>query len=221
MGDPMAMQNQTCVQKEGPLIVVAHQAFDPIASLALVRSLRGMRQAVRVLACREVAGGQDFEGAAHWVDPLERPGAKAFNQDAFEEALRFVKSGGALIIFASGSVALKDPGYRQMLGLAWQNSIAAFIQHADATVIPASVAERTRTEAHTVLFGERIPMRVLDSAERSGSMVSFLRLTTGALARWNGKTAKSFAPLSVIGAKIWPRLVGTDEATMKNALIGH
>lgn len=200
------MQSTHSVPMTGPLIVVAHQAFDSIASLALVRALRRVRKDVRILACRALSEGSNFEGAALWVDPFGTLNSNSANQRAFEQGLEFVQDGGVLVVFTSGSVSGSEPGYRLMLGLGWQRSIAEFIQRSRALVIPASVAERTPTEPHEVLFGEGIGWDLLEDLDQRGVMIAYLRLTTASLARWNQKTGKSAGgldPALLSSTKFW------------------
>ena len=133
------------VPTEGPLVFVANHPYGGIEGLALVRELMRVRPDIKVLANRLLSRVVELDDVSIWVNPFGGEAAQKSNIGALREALRYVRKGGALLVFPAGEVSHLKARAKfdwSVLDPKWQASIARLIQAAKATVVPMYIEGR-------------------------------------------------------------------------------
>ena len=134
--------NLDAVPKEGPVVLVANHPYGGIEGLALVRELMRVRPDVKVMANRLLARVVELDECSIWVNPFGGEKALRSNVGALRDALRFVRGGGALLVFPAGEVSHLRARDRRVLDPEWQPSIARLVMAAQAQVVPLFVEGR-------------------------------------------------------------------------------
>jgi putative hemolysin len=127
------------VPARGGLIVVANHPFGGLEDLILYTVLAGRRQDVRVLGNDLVKRMPEFTPAVFGVDVGGGRDAMPRNAVALRRAVRWVKKGGALIVFPAAEVADLDPVSRTTVDPPWHPSVARLIELTRAPVVLAYV----------------------------------------------------------------------------------
>ena len=132
------------IPKSGPLLVVANHPFGGMEGIALALALSKIRSDVKLLANFLIGRIPELRDFFLFVDPFERPGAKAANTRALRGAVDWLESGGLLAVFPAGEVASLDLKARRVTDPAWNPSIARLARRAGAGVVPVFVPGRNR-----------------------------------------------------------------------------
>ena len=131
----------------GPLVVVANHPSGGLDGLAAISLIRRARRDLKVLANSEL---RQLEGLAPLVIPLDPFGSKAArqaNSSSLRAAMRWVKGGGALLIFPAGEVSHFSLRRFSITDSDWHTTAARIVRHAGAAVSPMYFAGR-----NSVLF---------------------------------------------------------------------
>ena len=119
----------------GPLVVVANHPFGLVDGVAICDLIARVRTDFRVLAHAAVGSVPEI---AHYMFPLdfsENKLALAINLETRARARRWLRDGGAIIIFPAGGVSTAKP-----LGRAvdppWTPFVSTLITNTEATVLP-------------------------------------------------------------------------------------
>jgi putative hemolysin len=124
------------IPKTGPLIVVANHPFGAVDGMILMSILHRARPDAKVMANFLLARIEELREMLICVDPFEGDGAKARNLGPLKDAIRHVKSGGALGCFPAGEVAHLDLQKRAIVDPPWSETIAGIVRRTGATVVP-------------------------------------------------------------------------------------
>jgi putative hemolysin len=84
---------------------VANHPFGMLEGAILGSMLPRIRQDVKLMTNYLLAGLPEIEDKCIFVDPFNGPGSLAINQRALRQAIRWLKSGGLLVMFPAGEVS--------------------------------------------------------------------------------------------------------------------
>ncbi|MEI8352786.1 MAG: 1-acyl-sn-glycerol-3-phosphate acyltransferase, partial [bacterium] len=190
------------IPREGPLVIVANHPFGGAEGLALMSLLDRVRPDVKFMATRMLGGIDEIRSRMFMVDPFGGADAAAQNVAPLRQCLRWVRNGGALVIFPAGEVAHWDWRTGRVRESDWHETVARLVRHARATVFPvffegangplfqaaglvhprlrtALLARELVNKAHhslKVRLGRPIPFEKLAGMESDGDLTRYLRL---------------------------------------------
>lgn len=124
------------IPKEGPLVIVANHPYGGAEGLVLMSLLDRVRSDVKVMATRMLGGIPEIRSRLFMVDPFGGTDSAARNMAPVRQCLRWVRGGGALVIFPAGEVAHFDWGARRVRESDWHDTAARLVRHTRATVLP-------------------------------------------------------------------------------------
>lgn len=192
------------IPRNGPAIIVANHPFGGLDGVVLGSLLNSVRSDSRLLVNELLTRIVEMRPWLFAVNAFGGRGAARDNVGAMRSAVRWVRGGGLLGVFPSGTVshlhlrrcAVSDP--------VWQESIARLIRLSHATVIPVHFTGRNsmlfqlagllhprlrtlllprelmkRKQSHIhVRIGRPIPFEQLARFEADRDLADFLRLRT-------------------------------------------
>ena len=127
------------IPAQGPLVVVSNHPHGLADGLILGSMLSRVRRDVRFLANSLLAGLSPGGGVIP-VNPFDENGAKVpENLGSVREALRWLQSGGALVVFPAGAVAALNLAQRDIREPGWKETAARLALKTDATVLPVRI----------------------------------------------------------------------------------
>jgi putative hemolysin len=121
--------------RQGPLIIIANHPFGVIDPIMLARWAGQFRPDMKVMTNSLLLRMDELAAHVIPVDPFGGKGAAKRNMTPMKEALRLLRSGGALVIFPAGEVASYKPG-RGLEEQAWSNHVGSLVRRTQATVLP-------------------------------------------------------------------------------------
>jgi putative hemolysin len=127
------------IPRSGPLVVAANHPLGAIDGLALMSALRQARPDVRLLANGLLARIPELRAVCFFVDPFDGPAAAARSTAGLRAAQRWLRQGGALIVFPAGEVA---PRYVNgaPVDAPWRPTVGRLAAETGANVVPAHVS---------------------------------------------------------------------------------
>jgi putative hemolysin len=205
------------IPERGALTIVANHPFGALDGLLLLHQVLRRRSDVRVLANSWLAAVPQI---AHLMLPIDVfAGRKAGhgNALALRRALRWVRAGGALVVFPAGEVSHLQPAIGCIADPDWGPAAARFIRMTGAPVVPVHFSGhnsvpfqvaglvhgrlRTALLAHELLNkrGHRLDVRVgrAIDAHRVGGIADddrlarYLRMRTYALAAADSRAGRN------------------------------
>jgi putative hemolysin len=121
---------------KGPLVVVANHPFGAIEGIVLTHLLRRVRPDVRFMANFLLGRIPELKDLFICVDPFGSERARSFNVAPIRQAMRWLKDGGALIVFPAGAVAHLDLKHGKVVEPPWSETIGRIVRKAEAPVLP-------------------------------------------------------------------------------------
>jgi len=132
----------------GPAVVVANHPFGATEAILLMDLLQGLRPDVRVmgngLLCRMPCAARDVIA----VDVEEGASASRRNASSAKAALAWLRQGGMLLVFPSGTVSHLHLNRMTVTDPPWHPGACALAQKTSACVVPVHVAGRNRWSFH-------------------------------------------------------------------------
>lgn len=200
-----------------PLVVVANHPFGGVEGLVLAEVLRRFRPDVRILANVLLERIPRLRGLFIGVDPFGGADAAKRNVRSVREAIRWVRGGGALVVFPAGEVSSLRLRTMDVADPEWSPSLSRLVRATRASVMPVFVEGRNsasfqilgllhprlrtmllpreflRSAGKTIRlrFGSIIPVRRLEEFPSDRELVEHLRLRTYLLA---GRSADETDP---------------------------
>jgi putative hemolysin len=162
----------------GPLVVIANHPFGAVEGLILLDLLRRTRPDVRVLANSLLCQVPELRQVVIPVDPFGGCSAVVANRTPLREAVRWVRGGGALLVFPAGAVAHFSLGRREICDPPWSPRLARLLRAYAAPVLPVffpghngllfQLADLLHPRLRTLLLprellnksGRRFPLRI-------------------------------------------------------------
>lgn len=192
------------IPREGPVVVVSNHPFGGVDGVALGALLGSVRDDFKVMANYLLAHMREIEPWLIGVDPFERESSARYNIAAMKSTLRFLREGGCVGIFPSGTVSHFHLPQRQITDPKWSPNAARIIQKTGATVVPVYFEGRNSTffqlaglihprlrtlllprEMHKadgstlrIKIGNPLPYRRLAHFENPETLTDFIRLKT-------------------------------------------
>jgi putative hemolysin len=130
------------IPRTGPLIVAANHPFGGIDGVLLLHTLLRVRDDVKMLANFLLMRIRPLAPAIIEADPFAEGDVTAMNRRAALRAIRWLKSGHALMAFPAGEVSHLQLANRRVLDPAWQCGVVTLAQAAGAAVLPAYIHGR-------------------------------------------------------------------------------
>ncbi len=124
------------IPTSGPLVIVANHPFGGLEGIILGDLMMSLRPDVRVLGNFLLQQIDELRGCIIPVNPFGRRDATRGNARALRDAIRWLRSGGALVTFPAGEVSHLKLRSRQLTDPPWSRHVAAMIRHSKATVLP-------------------------------------------------------------------------------------
>jgi putative hemolysin len=124
------------VPAKGPVILIANHPFGVLDGIAAGYILSHVRPDFRVMAHAALGRAEPLKP---YLIPVEfEPGKMAVrnNVAAQRAALRYLKDGGAIIVFPAGAVSTAPKVVGRAVDLPWKPFAAKLIQASGATVVP-------------------------------------------------------------------------------------
>ena len=211
-----------CIPTTGPLLVVANHPFGFADAVVLGDFLSSVRGEARMMANALLS---QLPEAAPWmiaVDNFGGPGSERRNLAPMKEAIRFLRSGGALSMFPSGEVAHFQLGHG-VEEAPWKSHLGSLVRRTGATVLPVyfpgqnsvlfqmagMIHPRLRTalllnelsksnrQPLTLRVGAPIPAAKLRHFQSDEEITRYLRIQTLAL-RHGGATPPAAVTVTVV-----------------------
>lgn len=124
------------IPTSGPLLVVANHPFGGVDGVVLGAILTSVRSDVKLLANRLLHRIRKLRQWLVSVDPFDNPGSAASNVGALKAAIRWLRQGGALATFPSGTVSHLQFTKGGVADPDWSEHTAALIRRTRATALP-------------------------------------------------------------------------------------
>lgn len=124
------------IPRTGPAIVVANHPFGGIDGIIAAHLLTGVRSDVRVMVNYHLCRIEELRQLFIPVDPYGSEHSRRHNSQPLREALRWVRSGGILLVFPAGDVARLCLKQRSVREAPWNPMIGRLVRMTEASVIP-------------------------------------------------------------------------------------
>ncbi len=124
------------IPREGPLLVVANHPFGGLEGIILGSLLNSVRKDVKVLGNYLLHVIPEIRPHLIALNPFGGKSASRANIGALREAIKLLRSGGALITFPAGEVSSLRLDRRRVTDPEWTPHTAALVRHARADVLP-------------------------------------------------------------------------------------
>ena len=129
----------TTIPRQGPVVVVANHPFGVLEGLLLMRLLHAIRPDTRVLLNSILARVPECHDFGIFVNPFGGPSAVSANRTGMKSALRWLKTGGLLLVFPAGEVARMNWNAGRISDPPWNDNIARLIRTTRAGVVPVHI----------------------------------------------------------------------------------
>jgi len=202
------------IPRQGPLIVVANHPFGGVDGIILGALMAGIRSDVKILGNYFLQRIPEIQEIIIPVDLFGGASAARGNMRSMREALRWLKSGGALVTFPSGEVAHLCFDQWGIADPPWSEHVAWLARRAGAAAAPVFFQGRNSAMFHmagmvhprlrTMLLarevinkksrtirmhiGSPIPFRSLAEFQTDRAMIDYLRLSTSLMKNRAGRT---------------------------------
>jgi putative hemolysin len=197
-------RHRDAIPKTGPLIMVSNHPFGGIDGIILAHFLSSIRRDFKILVNYFLHAISELRPLFLAVDPFGAKASSWKNISSMSKAVRWVKSGGMLVVFPAGEVSHLSWRKLRVLDPEWSVTIARLIRLTNAPVIPvyfkgrnsdlfqiAGLAhpllrtamlprEMIKRERSEIQFkvGSLIPYRVMDTFTDSSDLTEYIRFRT-------------------------------------------
>jgi putative hemolysin len=169
----VSQQQPDAIPAAGATILVANHPFGGLDGVMLAHHLLRQRKDVKFMANYLLGRIPELEELFIRVDPFGGDDARAANIRPLREALRWLKSGGLLVIFPAGEVSHLHTSRRQVTDPEWSPSIARLVRAARTPVVPVyfkganSIAFQLAGLMHARLRTMLLPRELLNKERRT------------------------------------------------------
>lgn len=164
------------IPKSGSTIVVANHPFGGIDGIILASALSAVRKDIKILVNYFLLNIHELSPVFIPVDPFNRSGSTVSNIASMRKALRWVKSGGMLVVLPAGEVSHFSWKRRRVEDPPWSHTVGRLVQLTKAPVLP--VYFKGRNSALFQIAGLvhprlRTVMLPRETARKEGTKVQF------------------------------------------------
>ena len=174
----------------GPVIIVANHPFGGIEGIILASLLRSVRCDFKFMANYMLNVIPEMREQLISVNPFRGTQSVRENIKPLRESIQWVKNGGMLVIFPSGTVSHFDLRKKIVTDPAWSPAIARLIRKTEAPVLPLffrganSIAFQMAGIVHPILRTALLPNELLNKKNNktiqvcTGDLIPFEKLKT-------------------------------------------
>jgi len=130
------------IPSSGPLLVTANHPFGLLDGAILATVLGRVRPDVRVLTNHLLSGIPELQEHCIFVDPFGGNDAVARNRRSLRQAIAWLNSGGALVMFPAGEVSHLQLRLLQVADATWSPTAARLVRATGAPALPVFVQGR-------------------------------------------------------------------------------
>jgi len=127
---------RTVIPEKGRLLVIANHPFGVIDGLVLCSMISQVRQDYRIITHQVLRQAPAVMDKILPIDFAETPSALATNLETRNEALKFLKSEGVVIIFPAGGISLAPKFIGPAFDSEWKTFAAKLATQQDTTILP-------------------------------------------------------------------------------------
>lgn len=124
------------IPREGPVLVVSNHPFGIVDGVVFGALLTGLRDDAKLLANYLLTKMPEIRPWLIAVDPFGGASAARSNFAAMKETIRFLRDGGCIGTFPSGTVSHWHWKSRQITDPPWLDNTARLVHKSQATVVP-------------------------------------------------------------------------------------
>ena len=168
-------QDLPLIPRTGPAMVMANHPHGFLDGMLLGSLLGQIRGDVKIISNSLLSFSPEFSGHFIGVNVFESASAQAANSKALREAMRWLESGGMLVVFPAGSVSRFRCSQWTATDAPWSPHFASLAKRVSAKVIPMYIAGSNRVRFHLLsLIEERLGTAMLarELVAKQGSRVS-------------------------------------------------
>src|SRR5262245_58048421 len=133
------MERLAGIPARGPLIVAANHPHGALDGLALLDVVGRVRPDVRLLANHLLACIPELRELCFFVDPFESRNSTQRSLAGLRAAHRWLRQGGALIVFPAGEVAHVRSNDGSLIDSPWRSTVGRLAASAAARVLPVHI----------------------------------------------------------------------------------
>ena len=128
------------IPAEGPVIVVANHPFGAHDAILLASLLRKVRSDYKIMANGFFSAIDEMQDRMILVNAFKSKNKE--NSNPLRESVKYLKEGGILGVFPSGTVSHFDVNKRCVTDPEWSETIAGLVKMTGATVVPVHFSGR-------------------------------------------------------------------------------
>lgn len=121
---------------KGSLVAVANHPFGVLDGAALAVLLSRVRPDVKILTNSVLAGIPELHEHCIFVDPFHTPSSADKNVKSLQQALEWLRHGGALAVFPAGEVSQWNVREAQVTDPPWSTVAARLLRKTGASALP-------------------------------------------------------------------------------------
>lgn len=171
------------IPKTGNVIIVANHPFGALDGLVVAQLLLKIRPDVRILANHLLKRIPGMNRLLFGCDPFGKDHAR--NQTSLRQSLRWLKKGGALLVFPAGEVSHFHVSQGKVIDPQWHSTVGRLVMLSGASVVPLFIHGRNSNlfqiagMMHPLLRTLMLPGELLKHSGRK------IMLRAGKLVHWS------------------------------------
>ena len=211
------------IPKAGGVVIVANHPFGGIEAVVLMKLLQEIRPDAKFMANFMLERIQELDDCFIYVDPFGSAKSTSRNTQPLRECVDWLRKGGLLCVFPSGTVSHLHPRRREVTDRDWSPTVSRVIRMGRATVVPVFFHGRNsnlfqaagmlhpllrtalipnelynkRGKTISLNVGNSIPQGKLQGFNSDEEMIDYLRLRTYILGNKDPHSNAIATPLPV------------------------
>jgi putative hemolysin len=134
--DDIGAEAKARIPRSGPLVVIANHPFGFIEGMILNALIHSVRQDYKFLAAYKLGQIPGLRQFQFVVDPLKDRRKRRMNQATWHSVFKWVREGGAFVVFPAGRVACFSFRHRRITDPPWSRHVGALVRRTGAPVLP-------------------------------------------------------------------------------------
>jgi putative hemolysin len=130
------------IPASGAVVAVANHPFGMLEGAVLSAALSRVRPDLKIMTNHLLAGLPELEASCIFVDPFHRATSTRANIAPLKQAIRWLRSGGMLLIFPAGEVSHWDFTQGAIADPQWSETVARLIGITRAAALPIFINGR-------------------------------------------------------------------------------